>query len=69
MKDGPGLDPLARPTMTVPDAAAWLNLSERCVYEALSPGGDLEHLALRVGRRVLVKTAALLAVLGLEQPG
>ena len=51
-----------RPTQTVAVAAEWLGVSERHLRRALEPGGDLEHLAVRIGHRVLVKTAALLAL-------
>lgn len=53
-----------RPTCKVPEAAAFLGISERSMRRALEPGGDLEHLALRVGGRVLVKVTPLLAVVG-----
>jgi len=52
-----------KPTQLVADAAMFLGVGERTLRRALEPGGDLGHLAVRVGaRRVLVKTAALLAL-------
>jgi hypothetical protein len=63
------LDPWTRPTLTVREAAGQIGVSERAMYDALAPGGDLEHLAVRVGRRVVVKTAGLRLLLGLaEEP-
>ena len=56
-----GLD-INRPTQGVAAAAHWLGVSERNLRRAVEPGGDLEHLAVRVGRRVLIKTSALLAL-------
>lgn len=53
-----------RPTCQVPEAAAFIGISERSMRRALMPGGDLEHLSLRVGHRQLVKTTALLALVG-----
>lgn len=46
--------------MPVSVAAVFLGVHQRLLYEQLRPGGDLEHLAVRVGRRVLVKTSRLL---------
>jgi excisionase family DNA binding protein len=51
-----------RPTCTVADAASYLGVSERSLRRAVESGGDLEHLAIRVGHRVLIKTSALLAL-------
>lgn len=51
-----------RPTQQVATAAAWLGISERSLRRAVEPGGELEQLAVRVGRRVLIKTSALLAL-------
>jgi hypothetical protein len=60
----PGLVDVTRPTQTVPDAAAWIGVSERSLRRAVEPGRELEHLAVRVGSRVLIKTDALLALVG-----
>ena len=51
-----------RPTNRVAPSARFIGISERQMRRALAPGGDLEDLAIRVGKRVLVKTAALLAL-------
>jgi len=48
-----------RVTMTVPEAARLLGLSESAAYEAAARG-DIP--ALRIGRRVLVKRDELLAM-------
>lgn len=42
-----------------------LPLSERSLRRALEPGGELEHLALRVGRRVLLRVDPLRELLGM----
>jgi hypothetical protein len=44
-----------------------LPLAERSLRRALEPGGDLEHLALRVGRRVFIRVGPLLELLGLSE--
>jgi excisionase family DNA binding protein len=54
------LDASGRVTMTVPEAAQLLGLSESATYEAVSRG---EIPAVKIGRRVLVKRDALLAML------
>jgi hypothetical protein len=42
-------------------------LAERSLRRALEPGGDLEHLALRVGRRVFIRVGPLRELLGLSE--
>ena len=46
-------------TMTVPEAARLIGLSESATYDAVSRG---EIPALRIGRRILVKRLQLLAM-------
>lgn len=53
-----------RAVLTVPEAAELLGLAERSVRRALE-AGDLP--VLRVGRRTLIPTAPLSALLGLEK--
>jgi hypothetical protein len=53
-----------RPLLTVGETLRVVPLSERSLRRALEPGGDLEHLAVRVGRRVFVKRAELLRLVG-----
>jgi len=55
------------PTISVAKAAALLGISRNAAYQAIAAG---ELPALRLGRRLLVPTARLGALLGLElQPG
>lgn len=58
-------DPYAQPTLTVPEAARYLNLGRSGGYEAARTG-DLP--TIRVGRRLLVPTAALWRLLDLPLP-
>jgi excisionase family DNA binding protein len=60
-----GRDGASRVTMTVPEAAQLLGLSESATYEAVSRG---EIPAVKIGRRVLVKRDALLAMLSPTRP-
>jgi len=55
----------ARPTISVDEYAATIDVSRDCVYEAAARG---ELKVLRLGRRVKVPTAPLLAALGLATP-
>ena len=55
-------DPAVRPTISVVEAGQILGLSKPTAYEAVRRG-DIP--ALRFGRRVVVPTAKLLAMLGL----
>ncbi|WP_410558577.1 helix-turn-helix domain-containing protein [Actinomadura fulvescens] len=55
-------DPMAHPTISVPEAGRLLGLSRPSAYEA-AKRGDIP--TLRVGRRLLVPTAPLLDMLGL----
>jgi hypothetical protein len=50
------------PLVSVATAAEWTGIPERSFRDALA--GDLEHLAVRVGRRVYIRTSALLAWVG-----
>lgn len=56
-------DSTARPTVTVEEAAGFLGISRGSAYEA-ARRGDLP--TLRVGRRLLVPTAALRRMVGLD---
>jgi len=57
-------DPRTRPTITVVEAGRLLGLAKASAYEAVHRG---ELPALRVGRRLLVPTAALLRMLHIEE--
>lgn len=52
-----------RPTVSVPDGGACVGLSRNASYEA-AKRGDLP--TIRIGRRVVVPTAPLLRMLGVE---
>ncbi len=56
-------DPAQVPTLTVDAVAKFLHVSRASAYQAVHSG---EIPSLRVGRRILVPTAALLALLGLD---
>ncbi|TYK50578.1 helix-turn-helix domain-containing protein [Actinomadura decatromicini] len=56
-------DPRKRPTIPVPEAGELLGLSRASAYEAANRG-DIP--TLRIGRRMVVPTARLLAMLGLD---
>lgn len=56
-------DLLSRPTITVTEAAQVLGISRNSAYAA-ARAGDIP--TLRLGARILVPTARLRAVLGLE---
>ena len=55
-------DPVERPTLSVEETAAILQISRSTLYDALRTG---EIPCIRVGRRVLVPTARLRDLLGL----
>jgi excisionase family DNA binding protein len=61
-----GRDGASRVTMTVPEAAQLLGLSESATYEAVGRG---EIPAVKICRRVLVKREALFAILSSTRPG
>ena len=52
-------------TMTVEEAARLLGISRGAAYRAAAAG---QIPTIRIGRRLLVPTARLLEMLGLEQP-
>lgn len=56
-------DPNGRPTLTVEEAAELLSISRSLAYEAVRCG---QIPSIRVGRRLLVPTAALRRLLGVE---
>jgi len=59
-------DPQIEPTMRVwPDTGQLLGLSKASTYEAVARG-DIP--SIRIGRRLLVPTAALRRMRGLDQP-
>lgn len=57
--------PEAQPTMTVDEASAVLGLSRASTYEGVARG---EIPSIRIGRRLLVPTAALRRMLGVDSP-
>ena len=57
------LDPRIQPVMTVTDAARILHISRGSAYEAVKAG---EIPSIRLGRRIVVPTAALVRMLQLE---
>ena len=57
--------PRDRPTLTIPEVAAMLNISRSHAYEQAAEG---RLPVMRLGRRVLVMTDALLRMLGLDEP-
>lgn len=57
-------DPTTRPTVTVEEAAGFLGIARGSAYEA-ARRGDLP--TIRVGRRLLVPTAALRRMLGMDE--
>jgi excisionase family DNA binding protein len=56
-------DPEQEPTITVERAAKVLGISRGSAYEAARSG---QLPAIRIGHRLVVPTAALLAMLGIE---
>lgn len=56
-------DPRTTPTLTVPKAGAYLGLGRDSSYSAAKRG---EIPTLRIGRRLVVPTAALLGLLGIS---
>ena len=56
-------DPLVQPTMTVMEAGSFLNLAKVTAYQAVYRG---EIPTIRVGRRILVPTAALRRMLHID---
>lgn len=58
-------NPAVEPTITVPAAGAVLGLSKPSAYEAARRG---EIPTIRIGRRLVVPTAKLLVMLGLDTP-
>lgn len=57
------LDSALSPTITVEEAARWMGVSRAAAYQGVRNGSIP---SLRVGRRVVVPTATLLKMLGLE---
>lgn len=55
--------PEERPTVSVEEAGAWLGLSRSSAYEAARRG---ELPTLRFGRRLMVPTARLRVLLGID---
>lgn len=56
-------DPRQKPTLSVEDAAGLLKISRASAYQGVKAG---EIPSIRVGRRILVPTAALLTLLGMD---
>jgi excisionase family DNA binding protein len=59
-------DLLCKPVLTVEEAGRVLRISRNSAYEAARIG---QLPTLRIGRRVLVPTAALLRMLGIDPDG
>ena len=59
------LDPVKHPTTSVEDTARVLGVARSSAYEAVANG---EIPSIRVGRRLLVPTAALRRMLQLDEP-
>jgi hypothetical protein len=58
----------ASATLTIPEAAALLGIGRSLAYEIATRDGELAGVpVIRVGRRLLVPHARLLAVLGLDE--
>jgi len=57
-------DPVRKPTMVVEEAAYWLGISRGQGYEAARRG---EIPSIRLGRRLVVPTAPLRRMLGLDE--
>ncbi len=58
-------DPAARPTITVNEAGELLGVSRSTAYEAVRVG---EIPSIRLGRRLVVPTAAIRKMLLLDEP-
>jgi excisionase family DNA binding protein len=56
-------DPVEQPTLTLEEACPILGISRTLAYKAAASG---EIPTIRVGRRILVPTAALRRMLGLD---
>lgn len=56
-------DPLERPTLTVREAGEWMGIGPDLAYDAVKRG---EIPSIRCGRRLLIPTAALARLLGLD---
>jgi len=56
-------DPRVQPTLTVPVAGGFLGLGRDSAYNAAKRG---EIPTIRIGRRLVVPTAALLTLLGIS---
>jgi len=64
----PARAPAAGATLTIPEAAALLGIGRSLAYEIATREGELAGVpVIRVGRRLLVPHARLLAVLGLYE--
>jgi excisionase family DNA binding protein len=57
-------DPKTRPTLTVAEAGAYLSISRASAYAAAHRG---EIPTIRCGRRLLVPTAVLRRLVGLDE--
>lgn len=58
-------DPAARPTLTVEEAAELLGVARSTAYDGVRSG---EIPSIRIGRRLLVPTAAIRSMLRLDEP-
>ena len=59
-------DPFSRPTLTAPEVAAILRISRASAFRGIETG---QIPSIRIGRRLLVPTAALRSMLYLEPAG
>lgn len=65
--EGPAAVSPVSATLTISEAAALLGVGRNLAYEVVSRDGELAGVpVIRVGRRMLIPHARLLAVLGLE---
>lgn len=56
-------DPLEQPTMTIEEARAYLHISRASAYEAARTG---QLPTIKIGRRIVVPTAALRRLLAID---
>lgn len=57
------LDPRQRPTLSVKEAASLFGVAQSTIYDAVRRG---ELPVIRIGRRKLLPTAALMTMVGLQ---
>jgi excisionase family DNA binding protein len=62
----PNLDPVKNPTMTVEELAELLGTGRTATYDAIRANDDIP--VIRVGRKILIPTAAIRRLLELDGP-